>query len=231
MRACRGLTAPKQTDGFTLVELLITMVISLLALSAIYSTFQNQHKSYIVQEQVAAAQQNLRSAMFLMESEMRMAGCDPTGNANTGIGTANADSIAFTLDYRGDTAGSNPDGNPDDANEDLSYALSGGDLSRTSGGTANDIAENIDAIDFVYLDGSSPPTVLNPGRTSVAAGDLSRIRSVEITLVARTSRPVRDSANNTIYRNQRGSIIFGPAGDNVNRRALTVTVKCRNLGL
>ncbi len=45
-------------QGFTIVELLVGMVVSLLAMGAIYSTFLSQHKSYLVQGEVAAMQQN-----------------------------------------------------------------------------------------------------------------------------------------------------------------------------
>ena len=40
-------------QGFTMVELLVAMVVSLLALAAIYSTFLAQHRSYQVQEETA----------------------------------------------------------------------------------------------------------------------------------------------------------------------------------
>ena len=72
-------------QGFTIVELLIAMVVSLLALGAIYSTFLNQQKSYVVQEETSAMNQNLRIALFYIQREIRMAGCDPTGNANARI--------------------------------------------------------------------------------------------------------------------------------------------------
>ena len=89
-------------QGFTIVELLIAMVVALLALGAIYSTFLNQHKSYVVQEETAVMNQNLRIALFYMQREIRMTGCDPTGNADARIITANATSINFTEDVRGD---------------------------------------------------------------------------------------------------------------------------------
>ncbi|MBW2157788.1 MAG: prepilin-type N-terminal cleavage/methylation domain-containing protein, partial [Deltaproteobacteria bacterium] len=47
-------------QGVTLIELMIAMTIFLLVLGAIYSTFQSQHKSYLMQEEVAAMQQNMR---------------------------------------------------------------------------------------------------------------------------------------------------------------------------
>jgi len=92
------------------------------------------------------------------------------------------------------------------------------------------VAQNIDAIDFVYLDGASPPNVLNPGLTNVAATNLNNIRSVEITIVARTDDPLLPSTNSRTYVNQQGDTIWAP-NDNFSRRRLTVSLRCRNLGL
>ena len=244
MKEKQNFRQPNQ--GVTMVELLVTMVVALLALGAMYSTFLNQHKSYVVQEETVAMNQNLRIALFYMQREIRMAGCDPTGDANAGItiGEAKAASIRFSEDVT-DGAGGNPDGDVTDPNEDITYSLDGNrNLIRTiryiDGGGANVVvpsvvAQNIDAIDFVYLDGASPPNVLNDytGAGAVPAGSEGQIRSVEITIVARTGNNTLASPNNTTYSNQRLRPIFvpGPQDDNVSRRRLTYAIKCRNLGL
>jgi len=182
-----------------------------------------------------------------MEKEIRMAGCNPTGAADAGIPTvptvgAEAASIRFTEDVT-DGAGGNPDGDVTDPNEDITYSLDGNrNLVRTDnngaglGSTVSAVvAQNIDAIDFVYLDGASPPNVLNDytGTGAVPAANISQIRSVEITIVARTENNTLATPNNTPYFNQRGRQIFVPGSqdDNVSRRRLTYSIKCRNLGL
>jgi type IV pilus assembly protein PilW len=208
------------TQGFTLVELLVAMVVSLLALGAIYSTFLTQFKSYQVQGEVAAMQQNIRAAMYHMQREIRMAGCDPTGLAGAGITAASPTSISFTEDVRGDSTGSDPDGALDDANETITYSLSGNNLVRDTGGGNQTVAENINALNFVYLDAN--------GNTTATLDD---IRSVEITIVARTDRSSRASPNNMVYYNQRNEQILGAQNDNFSRKRLTAVVKCRNLGL
>jgi len=71
----------QSNQGFTMVELLVAMVVSLLALGAIYSTFQGQLKSYVMQGETAAMHQNIRAAMFYLQREIRMAGCDPQATA------------------------------------------------------------------------------------------------------------------------------------------------------
>jgi len=224
-------------QGFTIVELLIALVVSLLALGAIYSTFLNQQKSYQVQEETAAMHQNIRAAMFYMQREIRMAGCDPVGSANARIITADRNKIRFTEDVVGNNPGDDPEGNTDDPNEDITYSVSGNNLVRENvllGGGAQTVAENIDAIDFVYLDGASPPNVLNDYAGlggSVSPANIGQIRSVEVTIVARTERPLMASQNSRVYSNQRGTPIFNSPSDNVSRRRLTTSIRCRNLGL
>jgi type IV pilus assembly protein PilW len=71
--------------GLTLVELLVAMAISGIVAGAIYTAFQSQQKSYLVQDQVAEMQQNLRAAMDIMVREIRMAGYDPQSSNGFGI--------------------------------------------------------------------------------------------------------------------------------------------------
>lgn len=216
-------------QGFTLTELLVAMTISGIVAAGIYSTFYSQQKSYTTQEQVAAMQQNLRGAMFLLEREVRMAGHDPTGEATAGLVTAQTNSLRFTMDLTDDTGTGSPDGDIGDVNEDITYALfdadgdGDNDLGRddVNGSGNNIVAENIDALDFVYLNKDGDPTAT-----------LSEIRSVQISVLARAGRVDPGYTNSNVYENQRGDTIFTPpAGDNYRRKLLTAEVKCRNLGL
>jgi len=221
-------------QGLTLIELMIAMTVFLLVIGGIYSTFQTQHKSYLMQEEVAAMQQNIRAAMFYMTREIRMAGCDPTGNAGAAILIANPAELQFTLDKNEDGNFINPAPPPvNDSNEQIRYALTNDvdkdgiadgspcNLGReTWGGGLQTIAENIDALNFVYLDADGNPTAT-----------LTDIRSVEITIVARTSRALRAAKDNNIYYNQQGTQILGAQNDNFSRRSMTTFIKCRNLGI
>jgi type IV pilus assembly protein PilW len=219
-------------QGFTMIELMIAMVVSLLALAAIYSTFLAQHRSYQVQRETSDMQQNIRVAMYYMQREIRMAGSDPFKAGPFGITAANAASISLTEDVRGNNIGDPPDGDVGDPDENITYSLTSGNLVRNTGSGDQIVAQNIDALDFVYLDDSSPPIVLNPGRSNVAAIDLNRIRTVEITLVARTKdKLLYGTKNNNSYVNQRGTQILAPQNDNISRRRLTTLIHCRNLGL
>jgi len=61
-------------QGFTLVELLVAMFITLVVMGAIFLTFKSQQDSYVIQDQITATQQNLRSAMYILTRDIQMAG-------------------------------------------------------------------------------------------------------------------------------------------------------------
>jgi len=217
--------------GFTLIELLVAMTVGLIVMAGVSMTFRSQQKSYLLQEQMAAMQQNLRAAMYHMEKEIRMAGCDPDHTANAQIVTANATSITFTKDIRGANEGSLPDGDTNDPNENITYYLNSGELRRNDPNGIGDqvIADNLSALNFVYLDQAD--TKLDDDGAGNVTASIARVRSVEITLLANTGRGDRGFQDNTVYTNQVGDTIFGPAGDNRRRKLLTTCIKCRNLGL
>ena len=62
-------------------------------------------------------------------------------------------------------------------------------------------------------------------------GTISNIRSIQITLVAKTSRSDPGYTNTFEYFNLQDEKIFGPANDGFHRRVLSTQIKCRNLGL
>ncbi len=65
----------KNEYGFTLIEITVALGIFLLALSATFVIFDAQKKSYIAQRDVAAMQQNLRTGMYMIGRDIKMANC------------------------------------------------------------------------------------------------------------------------------------------------------------
>lgn len=108
---------------------------------------------------------------------------------------------------------------------------------------AADIAYDIDALNFVYLDENGADLIdydLNPPQ--VPADDLINIRSVQITVVARGGQnPIRGLPNQQldtkVYMNQQNrpgddwDVILPAQNDRFRRNILTSEVRCRNLGL
>jgi len=206
--------------GYTIVELLVAIAITGVFLAAIYSAYFSQQRSTLAQEQVSAMQRNLRSAMYFMEKEIRMAGCDPTATTNAGIIQANENLMEFKGDMDGDGTMA--------TDEHITYSLSGADLARNG----NRIAENIDAINFVYLDKDG--TRLDDGAGNVTDPEKrDNIRSVQVTVVARTGKEDPHYSDSSTYKNKLDETIFTPAGNAVHfrRKVLRTSIKCRNLGL
>ena len=231
----------RKRSGFTLVEILVALALAGLVSAAVYNVYISQNKSYVVQDRVAEMQQNLRAAMYMMKREIRMAGYDPSGADNLGFVTALADDdpdkdddakkattddnrVAFTIDDDGD-------GTIGDSNEErVAYRLLGDELQRLSAGANSwhTLAQDIDALDFVYLGAGGPTDVLD-----LSVDDPASIRSVQITLVARADFRDQDYTNNTVYVNQQDVPILDMSldPDNFRRRRLTTQLRCRNLGL
>jgi type IV pilus assembly protein PilW len=215
--------------GYTIVELLVAIAISGVFLAAIYSAYFSQQRSTLAQEQVSGMQRNLRSAMYYMEKEIRMAGCDPTGKVAAGIVAAQNNGIRFTLDSTDDAGTGNPDGDVGDADEDITYSLSGADLVRNGGR----VAENIDAINFVYLDRDGN-NLADDGLGNVTdPQNRDKIRSIQVTVVARTGKEDPNYSDPAVYKNKIDETIFTPTGSGVHfrRKILRTNIKCRNLGL
>jgi len=225
----------RRNNGVTLTELLIALALTGIVAGAIYKIFISQGRAYTVQSEVAETQQNLRAGVFMMEREIRMAGYDPTRAANTEILTAAPGDLEFTADLNGD-------GDTDDPSEHMIYthydtnadgtsdALGRNDVNAGAGTQL--LAENIDELNFVYLDGSR--NALNDMTTSVAPADLPNIRSIQVTMVARSGIIDPEYNDNNTYQNQHpggSEVIYTAPGDNFRRRLLTTEIKCRNLGL
>jgi len=157
--------------GFTLVEMLVTLAVSGIIMTGVYTAFKAQQDSYLAQDQIAEVQQNIRASINYMARDLRMAGFDPqvSGNfsiidvrsrdLNNALPSATSDpvypAISFTVDL-------NEDGNLD-ANETTSYSLyeypvgsstdRDGivDLSLTQGGSGRQLlGESIIAMGLAY---------------------------------------------------------------------------------
>ena len=233
-------------NGFSLIELMVTMAIASILMAGIYTFYQNQLKSHITQQQMVDMQQDARAAMYMMTRELRMAGYDPQNTGAT-IRTANVAQMAFDSDSDGAADGVIND------TERFFYALSNdADEDGLADGTPCNLlrgswdapavpvskdmfplALNIDALNFVYLD-SAGNTLNDDGNGNVIA-NIGAIRSVQITLVARSGDALpalmRDQIDNTVYTNQQGLVILPAPNDNFRRIRLTAAVKVRNLGL
>ncbi|MBU0994756.1 MAG: PilW family protein [Proteobacteria bacterium] len=126
------------------------------------------------------------------------------------------------------------DGDTGDPGENVTYSLydsqSDGDLDLgrlSGGGFIQPVANNIDVLDFVYID--SAGTVLGP--LPLDSNGRNNIRTVEITLIARAEKMDMDYTDTQAYLNRQGNVILAAPNDHYRRMLMTTTVKVRNQGL
>jgi prepilin-type N-terminal cleavage/methylation domain-containing protein len=87
----------RKEAGFTLVELLVALAITLVVVASLSSTFVLQRKTYDTQQQINEMVQNARAAMDMMSSEMMMTGYGVTSTA-----------LSTWLNWAGVTFGNDP---------------------------------------------------------------------------------------------------------------------------
>jgi prepilin-type N-terminal cleavage/methylation domain-containing protein len=209
--------------GFTMVELLVAMAMTAVVMAAVYTR------------------------------DMRMAGFNPQRAPNVGGfvtqlpddggGTTTTDrkNIAFTIDQ--DSNGV-IDIDADDEQiayrifEDVPNDIFRLEKFRVSDDTWQTVADNIRAVDFAYLDPSGAPITTQVENTPTALYAstnlpyIDSIRSVELSIVARTGRKDKSFPGTPEYFNQQGqSILLAQPDDHYRKRLITMTVFCRNLGL
>ena len=161
----------RRQGGFTLTELLVAMVLAGVAMSAIYAAYVTQQRAYKTTTDVTDVQQNLRSAMYFIEKDLRMAGYDPLDTGDFGLKSTLPAGFKFTWDE-------NEDGALDPTSEYISYKfeLPETTLERDNGdGSFNDVANNISDVTFDYFT-SSGVTTTTPGQVRMVLVDMTAER-------------------------------------------------------
>jgi type IV pilus assembly protein PilW len=180
--------------GFTLVELLVAMAVTVIVAGIAVSSYMNQQENQLSQKQIVEMQQNIRAALYVMTMELRMAGYDPYDKYGAGIVTAGngvpvADGgtgpLTFTLVADDDNDDNDNDGTVDEEGEfkTISFELYDGysdgdnDIGRLVGaGPIQTIAENIQTLMFTYLDEN--------GATLSVPVDTTQVKAVQIDITA-----------------------------------------------
>jgi type IV pilus assembly protein PilW len=177
----------RNIEGFTLVELMVSMSIGMVILAAVTTTFMSQTRIYNAQEQINEMQQNARGALDIITREVKMAGYNPNGATFVGVTYSTTQlMIQADLDSSGGISASST------ANETITYAYDAANnrITRTVGsGSAQVLAEHISGFTFGYLD-------TNGTATTVAAN----IRQVTISITAITAKPDPNYTSNSGYR-------------------------------
>jgi type IV pilus assembly protein PilW len=155
----------KKNKGFTLIELMVSMVLSMTVLAAVYSFYKVQARNLKVQENRQEGMEYARGVLDLMAREIRNAGYNPTkatsgtncaGTPTAGTpGVVTATSTLFKFTYD-----STSDGNCNGTDEEITYeyqtpgpqnCASNGDVVRTANGTSEAITDcNVTAFSYTY---------------------------------------------------------------------------------
>jgi type IV pilus assembly protein PilW len=186
----------KKDFGFTLIELMISMAIGLVILTAIAGTFTLQTRQNTAEEQVGQLQQNVRAALDLMIREIQMAKYDPAASAFPS-GTYGVTYSASQLQIKADM---DANGTLDTASsgsvENIIYVYDNANLRITrqlgSSGTAQILADNVTAFTFGYYDAN--------GSAVTSSANSGNIRKVTVSITARTAKPDPSYPNNGGYR-------------------------------
>jgi prepilin-type N-terminal cleavage/methylation domain-containing protein len=176
----------REESGFTLVEVLVTMMIMLVLLSALYSIFDMGLRVFSVGNNKVEATENARLGLEKMEREIRAAYPYDKGNATPDThlfdtGTWTATQIKFGNDLDGNWKVQCP--NPAGGCEAISYQVydTGGGkyaLGRTNSaaGTLQPVVEHVDYVNatntglkFTYFQRNGTTEVL-PGGTEANIG-------------------------------------------------------------
>jgi type IV pilus assembly protein PilW len=219
-----------EQKGYSLIELMIAMAIASIMMVVIYQAHNSQIRASVTQSEVLNMQQNIRAAMYYMERAIRMAGFDPGGGARAGVNDDfpnpfQAIGPAILANYLAFTVDANENGTIDVNDSELfAYRLNGDRLEQFSTGAVQwqPIAENVDAVNFVYLDRDGNPT-----------NAPTDVRSIQVTMVVRSGDSVPAymirHVDDNVYTNQQGDVILGQQNDNFRRMRLTSEINCRNL--
>jgi type IV pilus assembly protein PilW len=166
----------KSINGFTLVELLVSMTIGMVMLAAVTTTFMSQTRIYNAQEQINEMQQNARGALDIIAREVKMAGYNPNEASFLGV-TYSTTQLMIQADLDS-TPGIDVSTTP---NERITYTFDAANnrITRAVGsGSAKILAEHITAFTFGYLDNNGTATTIS-----------ANIRQVSISITAKTAKP------------------------------------------
>jgi type IV pilus assembly protein PilW len=235
-------------EGFTIIEVMIAVALSSILLTAVYQTFHSQQRSYTMQSEAAAMEQNLRGSLYLLVKELRSAGYNPTQAttddfrfvtsfpAPNNLFTVNYTDDHFTVAFTLDTC----DGTDvcgvieSNRNEQIAYKF---DKTTKTLQRFNDaqpditkkweiVANNIDAAYFRYFDQNQNITT-----------DSANIEYVEIALLARMGKQDGKYKDKNVYTTKDGdklcplvsdSCVNDAFEDHYHRRLLTTTIQIRN---
>ena len=245
-------TSLRNSQGFTLVELLVTVAIAGFIMSAVYAVQVANMRAVNVEAERVEIQQAQRISLDFILRELRMAGYDKAESDLPTIVDARSNFIYFTADR-------NDDGDVDDgivatganADEHVAFCIYNSNIGRalgyTSGNTnaigtvgageplaighahasnpSHGVFAPIEELEFFYTLADGTQT------TSPGPGQMDDIRRVVVTILARADTPDSRWQDTQLYARPSGAAAWGPYNDAFRRRLLSANIRFRNMGL
>ncbi|MCP4160033.1 MAG: prepilin-type N-terminal cleavage/methylation domain-containing protein [Deltaproteobacteria bacterium] len=226
--------------GFTIIELLISILISSIIMGLVYTLFISLQKNHMEIVKISDMYQNTRSAMDAITRDLKITGADPQlkifSNTNPPIKTAGTDEIHIEMDITDLDDSGNPDGIISGTKESVIYSLydSGNDEDsdlgrKREGGNNIAVSENIELLRFYYFD--KDLNLLDDSTGKITTPD--NIRAIQVVVLGRVEREDRSYKNNKIYEVTLASgnktTVFKATGDGYKRYLLSSIVHLQNL--
>ena len=190
VRNIRALMANER--GFTLVEMMVTVIILGIVLAVVNQVFFSTTRLYGNTSVRAGQQMSARAGLSVMANELRTAGCDPSipPVGIQGLLGAASDTVHVQADLTGDGAIQTAE-----PSEDVMYYYDAGQqaVMRDPGTGPQVMIPNVSACQFTYFDVNN-----NALAAPLDAADRGRVRSIGINITTQTDRGGQMTVNTRI---------------------------------
>lgn len=240
--------SPATQQGFTLVEIMVAVTISLLLLAGVMQIFLSSKASYNLQNGISRLHENARFASDIMARSIGIAGYNVTDafnaantqdnvTANVGLGFSVAagsasDTIEVNYQAAEDCLGNLTGG----ATTDRFY-LDGTNLMCLGSGdpdTPGILAEGVENMQILYGietdTGNNADDIANRYVNATNVPAFADVVSVRIAILVNTVETVSGGVDNNVYTLLNAPPL-GPMQDNLFRRVFTRTIVIRNRAL
>ncbi len=199
----------RSESGFTLIEMIVAVSLSLVVVLMVYQIFSTQQKALHVQEQVNHMNQSSRSTMNYLIRKIRNAGYDPLETTRFAITDSNfsdtaapsATAIYFTLDSDGNGTVDFNDAERVAFRWNGATTLQIAAIDTGTGAVASwtTLARNVTNFSVSYLD-----------ETGAVTTGYSEMRQIDLSLTCQTEKADLNYSPNSGYRSTTTSTIIRP---------------------
>jgi len=234
-------------QGYSLIELMIAITISLILMAGVGQIFLSTKTSYNLQNGLGRLQENARFALEILSQNIGQAGFttnldgidnfdnanikeNETANATLGFTTASntaSDVIAINYTSATDCLG-NATGGGGVATD--RYYLNGSTLMclGNGSGTPGALADGIDNMQILYGEDTDNDDVVNIFVNADNVTSWPNIKNVRIALLASTVDQMGTANQDTNTHVLLNTPVIGPLNDNMLRRVFSTTITIRN---